>query len=69
MQSCVTPRMWFDGSGVVQFADFLLLSSNFGKSAPGVAAVPEPNAAMLLLVGLVSLARIIHAITRTRGKL
>ncbi len=43
----------FDGSGNVQFADFLLLSANFGKSATAVAAVPEPNAAMLLLVGLV----------------
>ena len=47
----------FDGSGDVQFADFLLLSSNFGKSATAVAAVPEPNAFILVLVGLVSLVR------------
>ena len=41
----------FDGSGQIQFADFLLLSTNYGKSATAVAAVPEPNAAMLLLEG------------------
>ncbi len=37
----------FDGNGDVQFADFLLLSADFGKSATAVAAVLEPNAAML----------------------
>ncbi len=45
----------FDGSGIVQFPDFLMLSSNFGKSATAVGVVPEPNAAMLFLVGLVGL--------------
>ena len=47
----------FDGNGDVQFADFLLLSADFGKSATAVAAVPEPNAAMLLFVGVVGLVR------------
>ncbi len=41
----------------VQFPDFLLLSSNFGKSATAVTAAPEPNAALLLLVGTVGLLR------------
>ncbi len=57
----------FDGSGAVQFADFLLLSTNFGQSATAVAAVPEPNAAMLLLVGLVSLVRRRWIVSETRG--
>ena len=56
----------FDKSGDVQFADFLLLSANFGKSATAVAAVPEPNAAMLLLVGLVSLVRQRSIVSKTR---
>jgi hypothetical protein len=46
----------FDGSGDVQFSDFLLLANNFGNQ-PMAAAIPEPNSAMLLLVGLVSLLR------------
>ncbi len=57
----------FDGSGDVQFPDFLLLSIHFGKSATAVAASPEPNAAMLLLVGLVGLVRrrwITHSVVR-----
>ena len=57
----------FDGNGTVLFPDFLLLSSNFGKSATAVAAVPEPNAAMLLLVGLVSLVRRRSNVSETRG--
>ena len=47
----------FDGSGTVLFPDFLLLSANFGKSATAVATVPEPDAALLFLVGLVGLLR------------
>ena len=47
----------FDGQGNIAFADFLLLSANFGKSATAAAAVPEPSAATLLLLGLVGLLR------------
>ena len=47
----------FDGSGDVQFADFLLLSDNFGKSATAAAAVPEPSVATPLVAGLVCLLR------------
>jgi hypothetical protein len=57
----------FDGNGTVLFPDFLLLSSNFGKSATAVAAVPEPNAAMLLLVGLLGLVRRRRIVSETRG--
>lgn len=39
----------FDGDGVVAFADFLLLSTNFGTSRQ-VQAVPETNASPLLLL-------------------
>ncbi len=42
----------FDGSGTVQFPAVLLLSSNFGKSATVTAAVPEPGAGLMLIVGL-----------------
>ena len=57
----------FDKSGQVQFADFLLLSTNFGKSATAVAAVPEPNGAMLLFVGLVGLVRRRRNVSESRG--
>ena len=46
-----------DCNGTVAFQDFLQLSANFGQSGTAVAAVPEPNAAMLLLVGLVGFVR------------
>jgi hypothetical protein len=45
----------FDASGAVQFPDFAILANNFGKSAPVVTAVPEPAAALLLLVGIFGL--------------
>ena len=35
----------------------LLLSANFGKSATAVVEVPEPNATMLILAGLVCFVR------------
>lgn len=41
-----------DLDGAIAFADFLVLSANFGQSAGAAAAVPEPNACCLALVGL-----------------
>jgi len=35
-------------NGRVQFADFLILAANFGKSASVASAVPEPNGLMLM---------------------
>ena len=32
-----------DGKGEVDFADFLVLSVNFGKTPVGVPAIPEPR--------------------------
>ena len=47
-----------DLTGPIDFADFLVLSSNFGKSAAGVAAaVPEPNSGLLGLLGLLFILR------------
>ena len=43
----------FDGDGIVAFADFLQLTNNFGETS--VAAVPEPTAACLVAVGLLTL--------------
>jgi hypothetical protein len=57
----------FDGSGDVQFPDFLLLSANFGNSATAVAAVPEPSASLLIVVGLVSLVRRRWIVSESRG--
>ena len=42
-------------SGDVQFADFLLLSANFGKSTTEASAVPEPGTGLMLIEGLVGL--------------
>ena len=44
-----------DGMGSVDFADFLLFSDNFGETA--AAAVPEPAAGVMLLLGLFALPR------------
>jgi hypothetical protein len=41
----------FDCDGLVQFSDFVILANNFGQTAGGVAAVPEPAAGLLLLLG------------------
>ena len=35
----------------VSFADFLVLSNNFGKSATGIAAVPEPSGCLAMVLG------------------
>jgi hypothetical protein len=43
-----------DCSGTVDFADFLTLSANFGQSS-NVAAVPEPNASVAMLFGVLGL--------------
>ena len=40
----------FNGDGTVGFDDFIALSNNFGQSA--TAAVPEPGAGLLLVIGL-----------------
>ncbi len=40
----------FTGDRIVDFADFLLLSSNFGEA--DLASVPEPDSVGLLLLGL-----------------
>jgi len=42
-----------DGSGDVAFADFLILSQNFGQTVGGAESVPEPSG--LLLFGLAGL--------------
>ena len=41
-----------DGNGTVEFADFLVMSENFGNSAGGAASVPEPSGVTLLAAGL-----------------
>ena len=46
-----------DCNGTVEFADFLVLSTNFGQAASGAEAVPEPNGCVLMLIGLLGLAR------------
>ena len=45
----------FNGDGEVNFPDFLALSANFGSTLAmsEASAVPEPNSALLLLLGLV----------------
>jgi|GEM_PF-5617157 len=54
-----SPAVYTDGDldndGAVGFPDFLLLSANFGQGgdfSASVAAVPEPSAALLLLIGV-----------------
>ena len=55
----MSPAVYTDGDldqdGAVGFSDFLLLSENFGQGgdfSASAAAVPEPSAAFLLLVGV-----------------
>lgn len=43
----------FDGSGLTDFDDFLILSENLGLGGD-VASVPEPDSTMLFLVGIVA---------------
>ena len=53
----------YRGSGTSSFPDFLLLSRNFGEAIPraaqsnqaGVSSVPEPEAMLTLIVGMVSI--------------
>jgi len=47
----------FDGSGDVQFPDFVLLADNFGNSADAAASVPEPASGLLLFIGATVLVR------------
>ncbi len=51
-----------DCNGAVQFADFLTLSANFGATA-AAHAVPEPNGAMLVTLGL-----LVGLVTRRRDR-
>ena len=44
----------FDGNGSIDFPDFLVLSGNFGSTAQA-AAVPEPTATSLVLIGMLGL--------------
>ena len=46
----------FDLSGEVQFADFLILTDNFATSSQTVESVPEPSAALLVVLGVFGLA-------------
>ena len=39
-------------NGTVDCEDFIRLGGNFGQSRPAVAAVPEPSAISLLLIGI-----------------
>jgi|GEM_PF-3525379 len=48
-----------DCNGTVEFADFLVLSNAFGTAA-GTSAVPEPSSVMLMLLGLLAMARLRH---------
>ena len=47
----------FNLDGQVTFADFLILSGNFGAGAnrPSAIQVPEPNAGLLIVTGIVGL--------------
>ena len=45
-----------DLAGPVNFADFLVLSSNFGQTVGATSAVPEPNAHVLTLLGVLAVA-------------
>ena len=51
----------FDLDGTVGFADFLILSTNYGQggdfTSGGVAALPEPKSVALVLLGIVCLCR------------
>lgn len=53
-----------NGNGTVDFADFIELSTTFGQSAPGAAAVPEPSAAFLALMGFLGMLRLRKPKTR-----
>jgi DNA-binding beta-propeller fold protein YncE len=44
----------FDASLTVDLADFGILKANFGAGSPAAAAVPEPNAGMLAIAGLLA---------------
>ena len=44
-----------DGSGTVDFSDFLILSANFGGANVAAAAVPEPTNACLAMFGALGL--------------
>lgn len=50
-----------DMSGTVDFGDFVILSTDFGKSSPhaagGVANIPEPAGIVLMLIGGVAVVR------------
>lgn len=65
------PGDWRDGDfnadGRVQFSDFVVLATNFGRAIELPAAVPEPSAGVLFLLGLLGVHRQRRALSSGRA--